>query len=135
MRLPGTLDASAPGLLESALRRERWIVASSLALLVLLCWWYLLIMAGGMQAMSGEGGSTRYMWLMPMGSWTAHDFVLACAMWIIMMVGMMVPSAAPVILLYAMIERRERQQGRVMASTGVFVAGYLAVWGGFSIAA
>jgi predicted metal-binding membrane protein len=135
MRLPCTLDASAPGLLESALRRDRWIVAVSLALLVLLCWWYLLIMASGMKAMSGEGGSTEYMWLMPMGSWTARDFVLACAMWIIMMVGMMVPSAAPVVLLYAMIARRERQQGRAMAATGVFVAGYLAVWGGFSVAA
>ncbi len=136
MRPPGTLDAAGgPGVLESALRRDRWIVAGSLALLAVLCWWYLLIMAGGMKAMSGEGGSMQYMWLMPMGSWTVHDFVLACAMWIIMMVGMMVPSAAPVILLYAMIARRERQQGRVMASTGVFVAGYLAVWGGFSIAA
>jgi predicted metal-binding membrane protein len=136
MRLPGMLAAGAgPGSLESALRRERWIVAASLVLLVVLCWWYLLIMADGMRAMTGEGGSMQYMWLMPMGSWTAHDLVLACAMWIVMMVGMMVPSAAPVILLYAMIARRERQQGRAMAATGVFVAGYLAVWGGFSIAA
>jgi predicted metal-binding membrane protein len=137
MRAPGTLgtDAGGPGLLESALRRDRWIVAGSLVLLVVLCWWYLLIMADGMRAMTGEGGSMQYMWLMPMGSWTAHDFVLASAMWIVMMIGMMVPSAAPVILLYAMIARRERQQGRVMASTGVFVAGYLAVWGAFSIAA
>ena len=129
MRLPGTLSAGAaggPGLLESALRRDRWIVAGSLVLLVVLCWWYLLLMADGMKAMTGEGGSMQYMWLMPMGSWTTHDFVLASAMWIVMMIGMMVPSAAPVILLYAMIARRERQQGRVMASTGVFVAGYLA---------
>jgi predicted metal-binding membrane protein len=123
------------GVLETALRRDRRIVLACLTLLVGLCWWYLLVMADAMRAMAGEGGSFDYMWLMPMGSWNAADLALASAMWIIMMVGMMVPSAAPVILLYALMRRREMQQGRVIPSTGLFAAGYLAVWSGFSLAA
>jgi predicted metal-binding membrane protein len=127
--------ALGEGLLESVLRRDRRIVLACLVLLVGLCWWYLLVMADAMRAMAGEGGSFEFMWLMPMGSWDAADFVLASAMWIIMMIGMMAPSAAPVILLYALMRRREMQQGRVIPSTGVFAAGYLSVWGGFSVAA
>lgn len=127
--------AGGVGRLERALRHDRWIVGTSLALLVILCWWYLFVVAGAMTAMTGEGGSMDYMWLMPMGSWNAGDFALAAAMWIVMMIGMMVPSAAPVILLYALMRRREQQQGRVLPSTAVFAAGYLTVWCGFSLAA
>jgi predicted metal-binding membrane protein len=49
-----------------------------------------------------------------------------------MMVAMMVPSAAPMILLYGKVTRRARQQGGVFASTTVFASVYLAFWGGFS---
>jgi predicted metal-binding membrane protein len=130
------MDAlSGAGLLESALRRDRWMVAASVALLVVLCWWYLFAMADAMHAMTGAGGNAKYMWLMPMGAWDLTDFALAVAMWVIMMIGMMVPSAAPMILLHLTIGRRERQQGRAVASTALFAAGYLAVWSAFSVAA
>jgi predicted metal-binding membrane protein len=69
------------------------------------------------------------MWLMPMGAWSAAEFALALAMWIVMMIGMMVPSAAPAILLYSLI-RREQQRGAVLPSVGLFAAGYLAIWAG-----
>lgn len=127
--------ALGAGLLESALRRDRRIVVVCFALLVALCWWYLLVMADAMRAMTGAGGSLDHMWLMPMGAWDTGDVVLASAMWIIMMIGMMVPSAAPVILLYGLMRRRELQQGRVLPSTALFAAGYPAVWAGFSLAA
>jgi predicted metal-binding membrane protein len=127
--------AAGDGVLERVLRRDRWIVASALALLVALCWLYLLAMADAMRAMMGEGGSGAYMWLMPMGAWSAAEFALALAMWIIMMIGMMVPSAAPAILLYSLIRRREQQRGAVLPSVGLFAAGYLAIWAGFSLAA
>jgi predicted metal-binding membrane protein len=122
-------------MLETALRRDRWIVAGTLALLVVLCWWYLLVMADAMRAMTGAGGSAEYMWLMPMGSWGLHELVLAAVMWIVMMIGMMLPSAAPVVLLYALMRRREQQRGKVLPSTGVFVTGYLTAWIAFSLAA
>jgi predicted metal-binding membrane protein len=52
-------------------------------------------------------------------------------MWAVMMVAMMLPSAAPVVLLFAALERRRGRLGR----TAAFVAGYLVLWSGFSAAA
>jgi predicted metal-binding membrane protein len=66
-------------------------------------------------------------------SWTARDVVFAVVMWSVMMVGMMAPSAAPVLLLYA-----GAQRGRGVHGSGpivLFGTGYLLVWIGFSIAA
>ena len=54
------------------------------------------------------------------------------AMWWVMMAAMMLPSAAPMLLLFARIHRGERAGGRSYVPTGIFAAGYLAVWGGFS---
>jgi predicted metal-binding membrane protein len=128
-------SAGSVGMLEAVLRRDRWVVGGSLALLAILCWWYLLVMHDAMRAMTGQGGSADYMWLMPMGPWAARELGLAVVMWVVMMVGMMVPSAAPVILLYVLIRRREQQRGQVLPSTAVFAAGYLTVWFAFSLAA
>lgn len=50
----------------------------------------------------------------------AAAFVTA---WLIMMVAMMLPAAAPVVALYALAARRG-----VVAAVPVFVAGYLLVW-------
>lgn len=54
------------------------------------------------------------------GMLTLGGFLLS---WLIMMVAMMLPSAAPVVALYALAARR-----RVVAPVPVFVAGYLCVW-------
>src|SRR3546814_15538347 len=51
-----------------------------------------------------------------------------------MMTGMMLPSAAPMILTFAALHRREAAAER-WVTTLLFVAGYLAVWAGFSLAA
>jgi predicted metal-binding membrane protein len=56
-------------------------------------------------------------------------------MWSVMMVGMMTPSAAPMVLLFAAVNRRERDKGAPFVASGVFAAGYLAMWCGFSLAA
>ena len=55
-------------------------------------------------------------------------------MWWVMMIAMMVPSAAPMILLHARVARHGQERGGVpgRASTAAFVAGYLACWLGFS---
>jgi predicted metal-binding membrane protein len=65
---------------------------------------------------------------------TTHYLALTFAMWTIMMVGMMVPSAAPTVLLFDRISRRPPNGGS-FARTGAFLAGYLLVWGGFSLLA
>ena len=61
--------------------------------------------------------------------------VLMFFMWWVMMVAMMLPSAAPMILLFATVNRRQRETGHPHVGTSVFAAGYLATWAGFSLVA
>jgi predicted metal-binding membrane protein len=56
-------------------------------------------------------------------------------MWWAMMIGMMLPSAAPMTLTFATVNRRRRELGTPYVPTAVFVAGYLLAWGAFSVAA
>ena len=66
------------------------------------------------------------------GAWAPADFAFMFAMWSVMMVGMMTPSVAPTVLLYAAVGRKAAESGAPLASTGWFFAGYLAVWIAFS---
>lgn len=67
--------------------------------------------------------------------WTPGYAMLMFTMWWIMMIAMMLPSAAPMILLFATINRKQREQKRPYIPTGIFAAGYVVVWGAFSIVA
>ena len=106
-------------ILTEVLRRDRAIVVSGLAALVILSWAYLIVMDWGMRHM--EVGMD--MLIMPsMQHWNAWDLVLVFLMWTIMMVAMMVPTAGPVILLFAEINRRRGQKQGPFAATGQFSA-------------
>jgi predicted metal-binding membrane protein len=90
--------------------------------------------------MSGMDGMAMPEGLAPTPSpaaWSAGAWTLIIAMWWVMMVAMMTPSAAPTILLYARVHRHAAAQetAQKLAPTGAFAAGYLLVWLGFSIAA
>jgi predicted metal-binding membrane protein len=67
--------------------------------------------------------------------WHAIEFVLVFVMWAIMMVGMMTPSAAPMILIYARVARQAEVMRKPFGATSWFAAGYLIAWFGFSLAA
>lgn len=67
--------------------------------------------------------------------WSTAEFALMLAMWAIMMMGMMTPSAAPMVLLYARVGRQAAPGSRVIGGTGWFFGGYLAAWSLFSLAA
>ena len=67
--------------------------------------------------------------------WTATEYGLRLAMWAVMMVAMMVPTAAPMTLLYAAVARKAAAQHNPLASTFVFVSGYIAMWTIFSLVA
>jgi predicted metal-binding membrane protein len=67
--------------------------------------------------------------------WTAADFALNLAIWWAMMPGMMLPSAAPMILTFAAINRHKRQHGQPFVPTMVFTSGYLIAWGLFGVLA
>lgn len=128
--------------LEVALRRDRYIVAAALVAVTSLAWAYILWLSAGME-MTGSGmgdmdmnpGDMEAMLGASFRPWTLADFGFVLAMWAVMMVGMMTPSAAPVILLYARVGRQAAAHGQPFAATGWFAAGYLLVWAGFSLAA
>ncbi len=114
--------------LEAALRRDRRVVLAALLGLTALAWGYLLWLAQGM-AMPVHGMATA------MRAWTPGEFALMFVMWAVMMVGMMTPSAAPMVLIYARVGRMAALQGKPLAATGFFAAGYLLAWSVFSLAA
>jgi predicted metal-binding membrane protein len=112
--------SSAPDLTSRVLRHERLLVAAGIALLAALAWLFVL---GG----AGMPDATGMPVMQP-------PFGALALMWWVMMAAMMLPSAAPTILLYARV--RERRGGdSAIAGSWVFLAGYLAVWLLFSLGA
>src|SRR6201995_5481333 len=127
--------------LEAVLRRDRLLVAVALAVPVALAWAYVLWLANDMDMGGMDMAGFR---MIPAGigimlpasdPWRAIEFAYVFLMWAVMMVGMMAPSAAPMILLYARVGRQGKAQGRPFAATGWFAAGYLLAWTGFSLVA
>jgi predicted metal-binding membrane protein len=60
---------------------------------------------------------------------------LFLAIWVIMMVAMMFPTAAPMILTFHKVQAGKRQRGDAFVSTWIFVAAYLSVWALSGVAA
>jgi predicted metal-binding membrane protein len=129
------------GAMLQALRRDRLIVAAALAALTALSWAYILWLAavmdmGGMNMNGFRMVPAGIGLMMPAPEpWEATEFAYVFAMWAVMMVGMMTPSAAPMVLIYARVGRQASAQGRPLAPAGWFVAGYLAAWTSFAFAA
>jgi predicted metal-binding membrane protein len=107
--------------LEAVVRRDRLVVVTALIVVIALSWAYLL--AGAGMAMTTHA------------VWTPGYAVLMFFMWWVMMVAMMLPSAAPMILLFAAVNRKQRETGHPHVKTSIFTAGYLAAWAGFSLVA
>ncbi len=128
------------------LRRDRFIVAGALGVLAALAWAYVLWLAADMNM---DGMNMSGFRMIPSGigamapaaaPWSAVEFAFVFVMWTVMMVGMMTPSAAPMILMYAQGVRQaradpQRTAGKPLAATGWFAGGYLLAWTGFSLAA
>lgn len=119
--------------MEALLRRDRMLVSAGMIVIGALCWWHLL---GG----AGTGMSTAKMttWSFPPpvhlgepAAWEPAYWGLMLAMWWVMMIAMMLPSAAPIVLLYAKVQRHNwKQAGNVDAvvPTLAFLLGYLLAW-------
>src|SRR5215468_4335321 len=127
--------------LETVLRRDRLVIAGALGVIAGLAWGYVLWLAddmdmGGMD-MAGFRMIPAGMGLMAPANapWRPIEFAFVFVMWSVMMVGMMAPSAAPMILMYARVGRQGKSLGKPFAATGWFAAGYFLVWIGFALAA
>jgi predicted metal-binding membrane protein len=123
-------------LLEGLLRRERLVVVIGLLTVIAGSWVWLLLGAGtemtpmDMTRMAGMDG-----WLMEPAQWSAGYALLMFSMWWVMMVAMMLPSAAPMLLLFARVSGQGGSSGPLLTATGLFASGYLLMWGGFSAVA
>jgi predicted metal-binding membrane protein len=122
--------------LEQLLRHDRAVVAAGLLSLAAAAWVSLLRARPGMGG-SGAGADAAMpgMSMPGMHAWSALDLLPLFLMWATMMVAMMLPSAAPMILLVASVHRRRRERASPAAPTALFVAGYLLVWTAFSAVA
>ena len=121
----------ASGVAEIALRRDRIIVLSSLAVIIALSWAYVSSLASDMQNMD----VATEIAMPQMQAWGVTDFALTFVMWVVMMVAMMTPSASPMILMFAGVNRRRQKQQVPYVPTSVFLLGYLVVWAAFSVLA
>lgn len=153
---------SEASLLEVALKRDRYLVIAGIAIVIVFSWAYILLGAGmgmsafeitkassGMSEMNvpavggdmvsstGIGDALRnaHTAMTQTAVWTPGYARVMFFMWWVMMMAMMLPSASPMILLFAAVNRKQRALDAPFVSTGVFAAGYVIVWGGFSLLA
>lgn len=132
------------GSLGRLLKRDSAIVIASLAAVTLFAWLYLIVLARAMaegdirlmgmatmKAMGEMGGAL----IMEPQAWTGATFILMLVMWWVMMIGMMIPSAAPMILIYDRVQRKRLAKANAAWRTGLFTLGYVLTWLGFSLVA
>ena len=154
--------APASVALETVIRRDRAVAIAALATITAVAWAYILWLAyGGMAGMPMDSPAPANapmdmpgmnmagdMAGMNMGAapatnilapaiqpWSGAQFAAMFVMWTVMMIGMMTPSAAPMILLYARVGRAAHAQGKPFAAVAWFAAGYFAAWAAFSFVA
>jgi predicted metal-binding membrane protein len=100
------------------MRARTWPLVALLVLVPLVSWAWIVVLSHDMYGpMTGASA-----WMMT-AVWDAPHVLLLWTMWAVMMTGMMLPSAAPMIVLAG-------------GSSGYFVAvGYVSVWAAFSAGA
>lgn len=114
-------------ILEAVLKRDRALLITGIICITLIAWAYIIYLARDMSGMDMASA--------PMRGWGAADLFFLFLMWAVMMVAMMVPTAAPMILLFAKVKRGRHENEGPFVSTIVFLAGYILIWSGFSAAA
>ena len=118
--------------LEYLLKRDRFVIISGLFFITLLSWLYIIYLYRQMVYMD----MNALFFAMPMTPhWAATDFILLFLMWIVMMIAMMTPSVAPLILVFAKVNRERKLQHHPFVNTGYLITGYFLVWAVYSVAA
>jgi predicted metal-binding membrane protein len=115
--------------LVAVLKRDRTVVMLGLSGVTALAWVFTVQLFRGMHPMDAGMPAA-----VPHASWwNGPGVALVFAMWAVMMVGMMVPSAAPYLLAFARVNRRRREERDPILQTALFLWGYVVVWTGFSL--
>ena len=114
--------------IEALLARDRLVVGAGLLALTVASWAYVVHDARSMHcAAMGMAASWPQQRL-----WAPIEVWLLFVMWAVMMVAMMVPSVAPMALMFAAVSRQRQRFARPFVPTSIFVVGYLVVWTIFS---
>lgn len=93
-------------------------------------WIYLGVMIGDMSKVPGMSA----MMIAPL-VFSPMQLIGLCAMWVVMMAAMMLPTAVPMIMAFARMQGVDRAQGAGWLPVFVFAGGYVLAWAGFSLAA
>lgn len=125
---------------EAVLKRDRILVLASLAAVTMLAWGYLLHVPSSMTSMATSGNGSMDINTLAMSmphtqAWQTEDIALTFMMWAVMMVAMMTPSATPMILMFARVNRQRQADQTPIPDTLIFLLGYLIVWSSFSAGA
>ena len=120
--------------LHALTRRDVILILASIALITILAWLYLIRLDRQMASALAQDQVMAAMDMPTNKAWTATDLLYTFAMWAVMMIGMMGPSAAPMILLFAAAQSKRRMR-HVPLSAGTFGLGYVFVWTVFSAGA
>jgi predicted metal-binding membrane protein len=123
-------DRQPPTLLETALQHDRGVMLVVLVAIPLVSWTWIALMARDMYG-SMRGASA---WMMTT-VWDWPHIVLLWVMWAVMMTAMMLPTATPLILLYAAAARTRANSVSPARQVYALAAGYLLVWSLFSVIA
>jgi predicted metal-binding membrane protein len=110
-----------------ALSRDRLIIVSSLVGLTAFSWLYLIH-----DVVSGTRDLPACCMRPDARFWGVSDLTALFVMWSVIMFGLMTPTAAPMVLMFAAINRRRREQERPYVPTALFLLGYLVTWTAFS---
>lgn len=97
--------------------------------MTLLAWAYMVYWEWGMQSMY-FGAEMAMPGSAALGP---GDAVMLGLMWMVMMITIMTPTAAPMLLVYSRVQRNRRRDDRPWVPTSVFLAGYLVAWAGYSV--
>ncbi len=121
--MAATTEIAIPS--ERVWSQDRIIVLLMLVAISVAAWSYMLYEYVQMQTLP-----MSQMWMPPSNGdpWSAQDFWLTFVMWAVMMVAMMLPSAMPMVLMLATVNRKRRAHQRHYVPTLVFAMGYVVVW-------
>jgi len=104
-------------------------VLAGLAIIIALAWVYMFYLVHDMSekdlAMEMDMTMNMDMKMPGMHIWGFVDFFLLFIMWAVMMVAMMIPSAAPKVLVFSKINRQHHNQQSPFLATAIFLLGFL----------
>ena len=122
---------------ETVLKKDRAVILTALCAMFVASWAYLMSGAGmghspiDMTVMFSKFAAV----LMKPVVWTPLTAVSVAFMWLVLTIAIVIPAAAPIVLLHAIENRKRREPVNVSVFCGLLLSGYLTVWGLFSLAA